>query len=74
MPPTPTPFLLLQFCAQAGPGQGPEPLRTSGFLAAGSLLGDSSRGWQNQGWLPESGLSVLVLTRPARQPAAKKTG
>lgn len=68
-----TPFLL-QFCTQAGPGQGPEPLHTSGFLAAGALLGDSSRGWQNQGWLPESGLSVLALTRPAHQPAAKKTG
>lgn len=68
------PRFLLQFCTQAGPGQGPDPLHTSGFLAAGALLGDSSRGWQNQGWLPESGLSVLALTRPAHQPASKKTG
>ena len=51
---------------------GPEPLRTSGPPAAEAPPVDSSRVWQSQGWLPESGLSVPALTHPALQPDAEK--
>lgn len=71
--------LLLLDPGRAGVGLGPsswgpEALHTSGPPAAGALLFDSSRGWQSQGWLPESGLSVPALTHPAHQPGAEKMG
>lgn len=63
---------------RAGPERGPSSLgakllRTSGPPAAGAPLVDNSRGWQSQGWLPESGLSVPALIHPVLQPGAEKT-
>lgn len=48
----------------------PAPRGTSGSPGAEALRAGSSRGWQNQDWLPESGSSVPALIHPAHQPGA----